>query len=119
MKFSLATIYVNDMEKSLKFYHEILGLPIVKRQPVGAGKELVFLGEAGEANVELIPVDDKMTYSGFSIGFEVDNLEEMKARLAENGYSIKREITPGGSAVLCFLDGPNGEEVELVYSFGG
>jgi hypothetical protein len=102
------------MRKSLDFYNAMLEIPIISRQPIGPDKELVFLGVEGEANLELIPTDEDISYSGFSIGFEVDNLPAMKERLAANGYAIKREFSPEPSMTLCFLDGPNGEEVELI-----
>lgn len=114
MKFSLVTLHVNDMEKTLAFYNKLLEIPIVRRQPMGPGKELVFMGVNGEPNLEIIPSDTEVVYSGFSIGFDVENLAAIKERLAANGYMIKREMSPGPSFILCFLDGPNGEEVELV-----
>lgn len=64
--------------------------------------------------LELIATDEKITYSGFSIGFEVDNLEEIKEKLNKNNYVIMREISPHASLTLCFLEGPNGKEVELI-----
>lgn len=114
MKFALVTLYVQDMEKSLTFYNNILEIPIIKRQPIGSGKELVFLGIDNEVNLELIPSEDKITYSGFSIGFETKDLPSAKQRLADNGYAVKREFSPAPSTTLCFLDGPNGEQIELI-----
>ncbi|MDF2842721.1 MAG: Glyoxalase/bleomycin resistance protein/dioxygenase [Herbinix sp.] len=113
MKFSLTTLYVKDMEKSLEFYNTLIGLPIVRRQVIGEDKELVFLGD-GDTLLELIPSDGNVQYAGFSIGFDVDDLLEAKERLENNGYKIKREMSPNSSLTLCFLDGPNGEEVELL-----
>ncbi|MFT4145810.1 MAG: VOC family protein [Mobilitalea sp.] len=113
MKFSLATLYVKDMEKSLEFYNTLIGLPIVRRQVIGEGNELVFLG-AGDTLLELIPTDGNVQYAGFSIGFEVEDLLAAKEQLENNGYKIKREMSPNPSLTLCFLDGPNGEEVELL-----
>lgn len=114
MKFSLVTLYVNDMEKSLKFYSELLEMAIIHRQPAGPGKELIFLGIDGNVNLELIPSDTEVSYSGFSIGFDVEDLLIVKERLESNGYKIKREMSPSPVLTLCFFDGPNGEEVELV-----
>lgn len=114
MKFSLVTLYVKNMEKSLDFYHSLLRIPIVRRQPMGDGKELIFMGNESDVNLELIPSDSEMVYSGFSIGFEVENLAEVKESLATAGYPIAREIFPHPSTTLCFLEGPNEEEVELI-----
>jgi lactoylglutathione lyase len=114
MKFSLVTLYVKDMEKSLTFYNRLLEMPIVGRHAIGQGKELVFLGTDGNVQLELIPADTEVVYSGFSIGFEAADLTGIKERLAANGYMIKREFSPAPTTTLCFLDGPNGEEIELI-----
>ncbi len=115
MKFSLATLHVQDMEKAVAFYNGLLEIPIIRRQPIGGGKELMFMGVDGQPNLELIPSTEPVSYSGFSIGFDVEDLEAIKQKLAQNGYPVKHEMTAGPSTVLCFLQGPNGEEVELIY----
>lgn len=107
-------LYVTDMEKSLEFYHDLLENPVLRKQPIGEGKELIFLGKEGGAVLELLPSDSAITYSGFVIGFEVENLSAVKARLENAGYPIKQEMNPNPSTTLCFLEGPNGEEVELI-----
>lgn len=114
MKFALTTLYVNDMKKSLKFYNEILGIPIIRHQTMGTNSEMAFLGIDGDVNLELITSDENIEYKGFSIGFNVDNLSEIKATLVENGYNIKHEMSPNPSLTLCFFTGPNGEEIELL-----
>ncbi|MDR2940934.1 MAG: VOC family protein [Clostridiales bacterium] len=114
MKFALVTLHVKDMQKSITFYNNLLEIPIVRRQPAGPDSEMVFFGKADEAQLELVPSDTNISYSGFSIGFEVDSLATIKERLASNGYNIKNEFSPVPTTTLCFLDGPNGEEVELI-----
>jgi len=114
MKFALTTLYVKDMEKSLSFYHDLLGMPVIRRLSMGPGREMAFLGTAGDVNLELITSDANVTYAGFSIGFEVDDLEAAKERLEVNGYALKREIKPAPTVTLAFFNGPNGEEVELM-----
>jgi len=114
MKFALLTLHVKDMDKSLAFYHELLEMPIVRRQPPGPGKELVFLGQDGDVNLELIPAEGDTVFSGFSAGFVVEDLAAVKERLAAHGYPVKREFSPNPSLILSFLDGPDGEEIELI-----
>lgn len=114
MKFAVVTLYVKDMEKSLTFYNTLLEMSIIRKQPIGEEKELVFLGNGGEVQLELIPSDEDVTYSGFSIGFETENLLLAKKCLEDNGYPIKSEMAPNPFTTLCFLQGPNGEEVELI-----
>lgn len=107
-------LYVKDMEKSLAFYHDLLDLPVLRKQPIGEGKELVFLGTTEGGILELVPTDTDTAYAGFVIGFEVEDLPAVKARLEDGGYPIKQELNPNSSTTLCFFAGPNGEEVELI-----
>ena len=51
MKYSLTTLQVNDMEKTIEFYNGLLGIPITRRQQIGPGKELVFMGMESEPNL--------------------------------------------------------------------
>ena len=53
MSFCWATITVNDLEESLSFYQDIVGLTVDRRFQAGPGMEIVFLGD-GETKVELI-----------------------------------------------------------------
>ena len=53
MRFLWCTINVRDMEDSLEFYHEKLGLEIDRQFHKESGMEIVFLGN-GETKVELI-----------------------------------------------------------------
>ncbi|MDO8804930.1 MAG: VOC family protein [Elusimicrobiota bacterium] len=79
MKFCWCTIIVKDMEKSVKFYHEIVGLPVSRRFAAGPGTEICFLGE-GEAKVELICGPSHKAAAGtegISLGFEVKSVDEM------------------------------------------
>ena len=52
MKFCWSTLTVNNLEESLKFYQEIIGLPIDRRFKAGPGVEIAFLGD-GETKLEL------------------------------------------------------------------
>ncbi|MDR2740593.1 MAG: VOC family protein [Treponema sp.] len=114
MKFALVTLYVENMEKSLEFYNKLLEIPIVGRHKIESGEDLVFMGMDDGVKLELISSNGKISYSGFSIGFEVDDLPAIKERLNVCGYSVKREMSPNNSTTLYFLTGPNGEDVELI-----
>ena len=67
MKASWITIYVKDMEESLKFYTEIIGLEIAHRSSPQEGMDIAFLN-AGGIQVELICDSNK---SEISIGNDV------------------------------------------------
>ena len=87
MKFCWTTLSVNNMEESLKFYQEIVGLPVSKRYPAGPGVEICFLGE-GETKVELIYNRDRKApgnVEGITLGFEVESVDEMIKFIKEKG----------------------------------
>src|SRR5665648_733820 len=79
MKFCWVTINVKDMEKSLHFYQEIIGLNINRRMKPNSDMEIIFLG-SGETQIELIyntKVDDIAIGKDISLGFVVDSIEQM------------------------------------------
>ena len=90
MKFAHVTINVKDLEESVKFYQEVVGLPLVNRFPAGPNMEIVFLGE-GETLVELIhdiANPDITIGKDISIGFAVDSLDEMMDFVKGKGIEI-------------------------------
>jgi lactoylglutathione lyase len=111
MKFVHVTLFVKDLEKSLEFYHGVLGLPITRRIPNGP----VFLGEEGEPQVELIGGQEKPAFSGFAVGFTVDNLEEATKKMEDAGYKkLRGPISPSPTTTFSFFHDPDGVEIQLV-----
>ncbi|MDF2677211.1 MAG: Glyoxalase/bleomycin resistance protein/dioxygenase, partial [Bacillota bacterium] len=53
MKFCWATLHVKNLEESIKFYEEVVGLEVSARFPAGPDMEIAFLGN-GETKVELV-----------------------------------------------------------------
>ncbi|NLW78182.1 MAG: VOC family protein [Ruminococcaceae bacterium] len=116
MKFDFVTLYVKDMAASLEFYHQLLGLTILRRFSIENG-EIVFVGANGQPAIELIagPDNAQNTYSGFSIGIEVASLDEATARLGQAGFPVIRgPVSPDGATRFSFIQDPNGIEVELI-----
>ncbi|HMM31747.1 MAG TPA: VOC family protein, partial [Clostridia bacterium] len=71
MRFCWSTISVKDMEESLDFYTNVIGLSLNERRHAGPMRELAFLG--GETQVELICDESATGYKkieGISLGFE-------------------------------------------------
>lgn len=117
MNFCWATLNVANLENSLKFYHNILGLPISSRHG-GNGIELAMLGEDHKPQIELLcssKVTDIQSGFGISIGIEVDSLEETIEYLNSKGISIIRgPISPNAYTSFIFVSDPDGYEVQLV-----
>lgn len=116
MKYSLVTLNVSNADEHVKFFHGLMGMPIVGRRPAGDG-ELVFFGREGEPQIELVvsPKHAGTAYGGFSIGFDVDSLDEATKTMEKNGYKLLRgPISPGPAVSFSFFQGPGGVEIELI-----
>lgn len=117
MNFLWCTIHVKDMEQSIKFYEEIVGLKIDKKYPAGPGREIVFLGE-GNTKIELI-YDKSHTaaanHEDISLGFEVKSVEQMAEFVKMKGIKIHREIyQPNPNIKFFFIKDPNGLDIQFV-----
>ncbi|MDR3165918.1 MAG: VOC family protein [Synergistaceae bacterium] len=116
MKYSLVTLQVLNPDPFVDFFHGIMKMPIAERYKIDDG-EIVFLGSAGEPMIELVasPRGKDMTYTGFSIGFDVPSLKETTALLEGKGYlRIKGPISPNPAVVFSFFSGPGGIEIEIL-----
>lgn len=118
MKFLHSMIRVLDLDKSLDFYVNKLGLKEIRRNDYPAGKfTLVYLAtEKGEAEVELTHNwDEKEAYSnGRNFGhlaFRVDNINEKCLELMNAGVTILR---PPRDGYMAFIKCPDGISIELL-----
>ena len=117
MKFCWCTITVNDMEASLKFYQEIVGLTLNKRFAAGPGMEISFLGD-GETEVELIYDPHHKApgrVEGISLGFEVESVDSMMQYIKENGMEVDSgPFQPNPSVKFFFVRDPDGVNIQFV-----
>jgi lactoylglutathione lyase len=111
---------VDDLDRTVTFYRQVLGLEEVRRHKSARGSELVFLKAPGsEELIELccfraggpVNVQPDLTH----LAFEVDSLEEFGRHLASLGlkYSDGPHLDPDGGGIA-FIDAPEGYEVELI-----
>ncbi|MBI2927336.1 MAG: VOC family protein [Verrucomicrobia bacterium] len=112
---------VNDLERTLKFYKDVLGLEEVRRHKSPRGSELVFLkAPESEETIEIcsfpasgpVQVQPDLTH----LAFEVDSLEAFGQHLASLGlkYSDGPTLRSDGTGGFAFIDAPEGYEIELV-----
>jgi lactoylglutathione lyase len=93
------------MEESIKFYKEIVGLPINRRFAAGPGSEICFLGE-GETKIELVYDPNHKAakdVQGISIGFEVESLDEMIKNIKEKGLELDGGVFQPNPHVKLFM----------------
>jgi len=111
-------IMVSNMENSITFYTEVLGLKLLDRfDHTSVPVELAFLGLGGKVLVELISgYTGKVTKEGkvHHIAFSVTNIEEKFELLKEEGVLIKdKEITELPNGKYFFFYGPDEESLEF------
>ena len=111
---------VNDLERTVAFYRDVLGLVEIKRHKSPRGSELAFL-KAPESDemIEIthfpgsgpVQVQADLTH----LAFEMDSLEEFGKHLAKHGlkYSDGPTTTSSGTT-FAFIDAPEGYEIELI-----
>lgn len=116
---------VNDLERTVQFYKNVLGLEEVRRHKSPRGSELVFL-KAPESDEQIeithfpgsgsVQVQPDLTH----LAFEVDSLDEFAKHLAQQGLKFSDGPTKTSSgSVFAFVDAPEGYEIELIEKKGG
>ena len=110
---------VHDLEKTVSFYRDVLGLEEIRRQTSGRGSQLVFFKAPGsEEEIEICKFDESgpvvvgpdLTH----LAFEVDDLEKFAKEAAAKGYALSDGPHPSGSGKIAFIDAPEGYEIELI-----
>ncbi|MDG2332628.1 MAG: VOC family protein [Myxococcota bacterium] len=122
MRFLHTMVRVTDLDASLDFYCNQLGLEEIRRIDVEAGRfTLVFLGapDNPEAQVELTWNWDPEPYDGGRnfghLAYEVKNIFELCQRLMDAGVTINR---PPRDGHMAFVRSPDGISIELLQKGG-
>ncbi len=122
MRYLHTMVRVVDIDASLAFYCDALGLEEVRRIDVEPGRfTLVFLAAPGnhDAQVELTHNWDPEEYDGGRnfghLAYEVEDIYAACQRLADNGVTINR---PPRDGHMAFVRSPDGISVELLQKGG-
>jgi lactoylglutathione lyase len=115
---------VGDLDRSLAFYTEVLGMQQLRRQDYPDGRfTLAFVGygpESEGAVIELTHNWDTPAYelgNGFGhIALEVDDAYAACAAIKARGGKVVREAGPmkHGTTVIAFVEDPDGYKIELI-----
>jgi lactoylglutathione lyase len=118
MKYLHTMVRVTDPDASLRFYCDALGLELVRKHEVPAGRfTLYFLAAPGqpEAQVELTHNWDPEVYTGGRnfghLAYEVDDIYAACRRLQEHGVTINR---PPRDGRMAFVRSPDDISIELL-----
>lgn len=124
MQFLHTMIRVGDLEKSLAFYTEILGMQLLRKQDYPEGRfTLAFVGygeESGNTVLELTHNWDTAEYelgNGFGhLAIGVPDVYEACEKIKLAGGKVVREAGPmkHGTTVLAFVEDPDGYKIELL-----
>ncbi len=114
-------IYVDDLDQGEAFYGDVLGLPVLGKEPgrhvffrVGTSNVLLaFLAEATLRGDQL-PAHGAKGPGHFALGIDAGDLDAWRKRLTEKGVGIEKETDwPRGGKSIYFRD-PAGNSIELV-----
>jgi len=120
MKYLHTMVRVGDVDASLRFYRDGLGLELLSRRDFPQGRfTLIFLAAPGDsaAQVELTHNWDPESYSGGRnfghLAYAVDNIYAACQRLIDHGVTIQR---PPRDGRMAFVRSPDQISVELLQS---
>ena len=118
MKYLHTMVRVTDLEASLEFYRDQLGLVETRRKEVAAGRfTLVFLAAPGDesAEVELTWNWDPEEYTGGRnfghLAYQVEDIYAACQKLMDAGVTINR---PPRDGHMAFIRSPDGISIELI-----
>ncbi len=122
MKYLHTMVRVTDLEASLRFYRDALGLEVISQKEVPQGRyTLAFLAAPGDAaaQVELTFNWDPEAYTGGRnfghIAYAVDDIYATCQRLVDHGVTISR---PPRDGRMAFVRSPDGISIELLQAGG-
>jgi lactoylglutathione lyase len=115
---------VGDLQKSLEFYTEVLGMKLLRKNDYPEGKfTLAFVGYGDEKDhtvLELTHNWDTPKYdlgSGYGhIALEVDDAHKACEAVRSKGGKVTREAGPmkHGTTVIAFVEDPDGYKIEFI-----
>lgn len=115
---------VGDLEKSIAFYTEVLGMQLLRRRDYPEGKfTLAFVGYGSEAENAVIELTHNWDTSSYDLGngyghiaLEVPDVYQACENIRARGGKITREPGPmmHGNSILAFVEDPDGYKIELL-----
>jgi lactoylglutathione lyase len=115
---------VGDLERSLRFYTEVLGMRLLRRKDYPDGKfTLAFVGYGPETEHAVIELTYNWGTEKYDLGtafghvaIEVDDAYAACAEIRRRGGNVVREAGPmkHGTSVIAFVQDPDGYKIELI-----
>ncbi len=124
MKILHTMLRVGDLEKSLAFYTDVLGMKLLRRADYPEGKfTLAFVGYEKEPEGAMIELTYNYGIGRYELGnafghiaIEVDDAYAMCETIRQRGGKVTREAGPmkHGTTVIAFVEDPDGYKIELI-----
>lgn len=115
---------VGDLDKSIKFYSEVLGMSELRRNDYPDGEfTLAFMGYGDESENTVLELTHNWGVESYDLGtayghiaIEVDDVYEACDKMKKTGGKIIRDAGPmnAGTTIIAFLEDPDGYQIELI-----
>ncbi|ENW8015891.1 lactoylglutathione lyase [Neisseria gonorrhoeae] len=120
---------VGNLEKSLDFYQNVLGMKLLRRKDYPEGRfTLAFVGYGDETDSTVLELTHNWDTERYDLGnayghiaIEVDDAYEACERVKRQGGNIVREAGPmkHGTTVIAFVEDPDGYKIEFIQKKSG
>jgi lactoylglutathione lyase len=117
-------IRVGDLEKSITFYTEVLGMRLLRRRDYPAGRfTLAFVGYGDEAENSVIELTYNWDTNAYDLGngfghlaVEVEDASQACEEVKKRGGKVVREAGPmnAGTTIIAFIEDPDGYKIEFI-----
>jgi lactoylglutathione lyase len=119
-------IRTGDLDRSIAFYTQVLGMKLLRRQDYPEGKfTLAFVGYGDERDNSVIELTYNWGVASYEMGtgfghlaIEVDDVYAACAQIKQRGGTVVREAGPmnAGNTIIAFVADPDGYMIELIGS---
>ncbi|WP_308184967.1 lactoylglutathione lyase [Neisseria polysaccharea] len=120
---------VGNLEKSLDFYQNVLGMKLLRRKDYPEGRfTLAFVGYGDETDSTVLELTHNWDTERYDLGnayghiaIEVDDAYEACERVKPQGGNVVREAGPmkHGTTVIAFVEDPDGYKIEFIQKKSG
>lgn len=124
MRFLHTMIRVGNLERSVKFYTEVMQMTLLRQRDNEQGRyTIAFLGYGEEKDTTVLELTFNWDITEYDLGagfghiaIGVDDVYEACDKIKTSGGNVVREAGPmkGGKSILAFVEDPDGYKIELL-----